>query len=52
MCNLYSQTKGQAAIIALTHAMRDITGNMSLHGSFDVVDQGHYPKAFATGEME
>jgi putative SOS response-associated peptidase YedK len=28
MCNLYSQTKGQAAIIALTRAMRDTTGNL------------------------
>ena len=28
MCNLYSLTKGQAAIIALTRAMRDTTGNM------------------------
>jgi putative SOS response-associated peptidase YedK len=28
MCNLYSITKGQAAIIALTRAMRDITGNL------------------------
>jgi hypothetical protein len=28
MCNLYSVTKGQAAIIALTRAMRDITGNL------------------------
>ncbi|MGO3933091.1 SOS response-associated peptidase [Rhodopseudomonas pseudopalustris] len=28
MCNLYSLTKGQAAIIALTRAMRDITGNL------------------------
>jgi hypothetical protein len=30
MCNLYSQTKGQQAIIALTRAMREIkdkTGN-------------------------
>jgi hypothetical protein len=24
MCNLYSQTKGQAAIIAITRALRDI----------------------------
>jgi putative SOS response-associated peptidase YedK len=29
MCNLYSQTKGQQAIIALTRAMRDKTGNLS-----------------------
>ena len=28
MCNHYSLTKGQAAIIALTRAMRDTTGNM------------------------
>jgi putative SOS response-associated peptidase YedK len=28
MCNSYSLTKGQAAIIALTHAMRDGTGNL------------------------
>ncbi|MGP9812930.1 SOS response-associated peptidase [Rhodopseudomonas sp. NSM] len=28
MCNLYSLTKGQAAIIALARAMRDITGNL------------------------
>ena len=28
MCNLYSQTKGQQAIIALTKAMRDQTGNL------------------------
>src|SRR5258708_32532463 len=28
MCNLYSSTKGQAAIIALTRAMRDTTGNL------------------------
>jgi putative SOS response-associated peptidase YedK len=28
MCNLYSVTKGQAAIIALTRAMRDTTGNL------------------------
>ena len=28
MCNLYSQTKGQAAIIALTRALRDSTGNL------------------------
>jgi putative SOS response-associated peptidase YedK len=28
MCNLYSLTKGQAAIIALVRALRDITGNM------------------------
>jgi putative SOS response-associated peptidase YedK len=28
MCNLYSLTKGQAAIIAFTRAMRDVTGNL------------------------
>ena len=28
MCNRYSLTKGQAAIVALTRAMRDITGNL------------------------
>jgi hypothetical protein len=28
MCNLYSLTKGQAAIIALARAMRDRAGNM------------------------
>jgi putative SOS response-associated peptidase YedK len=28
MCNLYSLTKGQAAIIALARAMRDRTGNL------------------------
>lgn len=28
MCNLYSVTKGQAAIIALTRAMRDTAGNL------------------------
>jgi putative SOS response-associated peptidase YedK len=28
MCNLYSLTKGQAAIIALVRAMRDTTGNL------------------------
>lgn len=28
MCNLYSQTKGQQAIIALTKAMRDNVGNL------------------------
>jgi putative SOS response-associated peptidase YedK len=28
MCNLYSVTKGQAAIIAFTRAMRDMTGNL------------------------
>jgi putative SOS response-associated peptidase YedK len=28
MCNLYSITKGQAAIIELARALRDITGNL------------------------
>ena len=28
MCNVYSLTKGQAAIVALVHAMRDRTGNL------------------------
>ncbi|MDO9413804.1 MAG: SOS response-associated peptidase family protein [Pseudolabrys sp.] len=28
MCNLYSITKGQAAIIELTRALRDMTGNL------------------------
>jgi putative SOS response-associated peptidase YedK len=28
MCNLYSVTKGQAAIVALARAMRDTTGNL------------------------
>jgi hypothetical protein len=28
MCNLYSVTKGQAAIVAITRAMTDKTGNM------------------------
>jgi putative SOS response-associated peptidase YedK len=28
MCNLYSLTKGQAALIAFTRAMRDTTGNL------------------------
>jgi putative SOS response-associated peptidase YedK len=28
MCNLYSLTKGQAAIIALARAMRATTGNL------------------------
>jgi hypothetical protein len=30
MCNLYSITKGQRAIIELTPAMRDATGNLPL----------------------
>lgn len=35
MCNLYSLTKGQAAIVALSRAMRDRTGNLpSLPGIF------------------
>jgi putative SOS response-associated peptidase YedK len=35
MCNLYSLTKGQAAIIALARAMRDTTGNLpSMPGIF------------------
>jgi putative SOS response-associated peptidase YedK len=28
MCNLYSITKGQRAIIEFTRAMRDTTGNL------------------------
>lgn len=28
MCNLYSLTKGQQAIIAMARAMRDTTGNL------------------------
>ena len=28
MCNLYSITKGQAAIIAFARAMRDLSGNL------------------------
>src|SRR6266446_4425349 len=28
MCNLYSVTKGQAAIIAFTRALRDASGNL------------------------
>jgi hypothetical protein len=28
MCNLYSITKGQAAIIAFTRAKRDLTGSL------------------------
>jgi putative SOS response-associated peptidase YedK len=35
MCNLYSLTKGQAAIVALVRAMRDRTGNLpSMPGVF------------------
>ena len=30
MCNLYSLTKGQAAIIAFTRALKDSTGNMPI----------------------
>jgi len=30
MCNLYSLTKGQAAIRDLARAMRDTTGNLPL----------------------
>jgi len=30
MCNLYSLTKGQSAILALARAMRDTTGNLPL----------------------
>lgn len=30
MCNLYSVTKGQAAIIAVARVMRDTTGNLPL----------------------
>src|SRR3954470_19864701 len=30
VCNLYSQTKGQAAIVALTRALRDSTGNLPI----------------------
>jgi putative SOS response-associated peptidase YedK len=40
MCNLYSLTKGQAAIIALARAMRDTTGNMPLY-------PGIFPDYFA-----
>lgn len=29
MCNLYSQTKGQQAIIQFTRTMRDRTGNLT-----------------------
>jgi hypothetical protein len=35
MCNLYSLTKSQDAVRALTRALRDVTGNMpSLPGIF------------------
>jgi putative SOS response-associated peptidase YedK len=35
MCNLYSLTKGQAAIIAFTRALRHATGNLpTLPGIF------------------
>jgi putative SOS response-associated peptidase YedK len=30
MCNLYSMTKNQAAIIAIARALRDITGNLPI----------------------
>ena len=30
MCNLYSQTKGQQAIIELTRALCDATGNLPM----------------------
>jgi hypothetical protein len=30
MCNLYSLTKGQVAIIAPVRAMRDCTGNLEI----------------------
>ena len=30
MCNLYSLTKGQQAILELSRAMRDVTGNLPL----------------------
>ena len=30
MCNLYSLSKGQAAIIEMTRAMLDLTGNLPL----------------------
>lgn len=31
MCNLYSLTKGQAAIREAARAMRDLTGNPGTH---------------------
>jgi hypothetical protein len=35
MCNLYSLTKGQKAILELARAMRDTTGNLPpLPGNF------------------
>jgi putative SOS response-associated peptidase YedK len=35
VCNLYSQTKGQCAIVEFTRALRDTTGNLpSLPGVF------------------
>jgi hypothetical protein len=40
MCNLYSLTKGQAAIIALARAFRGTTGNMPLY-------PGIFPDYFA-----
>jgi hypothetical protein len=30
MCNLYSMSKNQAAIIAIARALRDITGNLPI----------------------
>lgn len=40
MCNLYSMTNGRAAIIAMTRAMRDATGNMpQLPGIFPGADR-------------
>ena len=30
MCNLYSQTKGQQAILEFTRAARDTTGNLPM----------------------
>lgn len=32
MCNLYSLTKGPAAIVEMARAMRDTTGNLPLPG--------------------
>ena len=40
MCNLYSLTKGQAAIVALVRAMRDRTGNLpSMPGSSQTIQR-------------
>ena len=48
MCNLYSLTKGQAAIIALVRAMRDRTGNLPpMPGSFPTL----WPQSRALGPM-